>query len=394
MRQKLKIILRQIFFVAGAVIFMTACEEGLYTDQAPTLEILSPEKGQKIPVGDTLNFAVRATDDKDSLKEVRFYVGERQAGIDCTMAGQNRYELEIPIEDLETGNLDISAEAVDAALETTREKTEIEVTIGIEYVAVEGGTFEMGQPNPDIGGNGKTSDEQPVHEVKLDPYEISKYEITNAQFAAFLNEVGANPDGTHDKDYNSSRYGYIYLDYNNAIRHNGQRFVVVDSLANNAVQQVTWFGARAFCENYNGQLPTEAQWEFAARGGNQAMDTKYSGSNNLSEVGVYIDPNNRRRPADVGLKNPNELGIYDMSGNAAELCRDLYKADYYENSQFSNPQGAEEADVEEKRRCLRGGGYASDAEDCRVASRKFDDSSFNSLSKNMGIGFRILRIAK
>lgn len=225
----------------------------------------------------------------------------------------------------------------------------------LEMVSVSGGTFQMGCTSEQSNCN---DDETPVHTVTVSDFKISKYEITNIQFVNFLNEVGVSSDGTHN--------GTKYIDIeavDSHIEYKDGKFTVKDGKDNYPVFYVTWYGAKAFCEHHGGRLPTEAEWEFAARGGNNAKSYKFAGSNNIDEVAWYYDNCDNPRP--VGEKNANELEIYDMTGNMSEWCSDWYKSDYYSNSEENNPEGPEAGTD----RTIRGGCWDSLSENCHLSIR-------------------------
>ncbi len=221
--------------------------------------------------------------------------------------------------------------------------------IELEWATVEGGSFMMGDDNGPL-------EEQPAHKVTLDGFEITKYEITNKQFCMFLNDVGCNADGTfNDPEYGNVPYINMTVD-DRYIYHNGQEFYVMDTLAYNYYPAVfvTWYGANAFAKWAGGRLPTEAEWEFAARGGVKSQGYKFSGSDNLSDVAWWYGNDPEQTLKTVGLKQPNELGIFDMSGNAIEWVQDYSSARYYQFSPEYNPQGPETGLY----RIQRGGGYS------------------------------------
>ena len=173
-------------------------------------------------------------------------------------------------------------------------------------VYVSGGTFTMGGTSEQ--GSEAYDDEKPTHSVTLCSYYICKYEVTQALWRAVM---GSNPS-----------------------YHKGD---------NLPVEWVSWNDCQTFINrlnNYTGRnfrLPTEAEWEFAARGGNYSRHYKYSGSNYISDVAWYCD-NSGNRTHPVGTKQANELGLYDMSGNVWEWCSDRYGS--YSSYSQSNPTGA------------------------------------------------------
>ncbi len=246
-----------------------------------------------------------------------------------------------------------------------------------EIVLVSGGTYQMGGPTFPM----TETQEYPQHSVTLSSFIIGKYEITNQQYASFLNAINANPDGTvGGVEYLSMLYSQI--------SHNGSQFVVDAGKANYPMMQVTWHGANAFCEFYGGRLPTEAEWEFAARGGNASNGYTYSGSDNVDIVAWYF--NNSTNPDNdltngkgthiVGTKYANELGLYDMSGNLKEWVNDWY-VNNYNNSASYNPQGPASGFY----KATRGGSWYLNANNSRVAKRTYKAPS----QKTNYIGFRI-----
>ncbi|MEL6133045.1 MAG: SUMF1/EgtB/PvdO family nonheme iron enzyme, partial [Bacteroidota bacterium] len=163
-------------------------------------------------------------------------------------------------------------------------------------------------------------------------------------------------------------------------------FVVQDGFEAYPVSDVSWYGAMAYAKWRKGTLPTEAQWEYAARGGPNPSDTSwiYAGGIELRQVGWY-DLNSDSDVHIIGKKLPNDLGLHDLSGNLWEWCYDWYNEEGYKSdSVVSNPQGATSGSY----RVLRGGSWLNAASFCRVANRGSRDPSqmfyFN--------GFRMVRL--
>jgi formylglycine-generating enzyme required for sulfatase activity len=131
------------------------------------------------------------------------------------------------------------------------------------------------------------------------------------------------------------------------------------------------------------RLPTEAEWEFAARGGKKSKGYEYAGSNEIEAVAWY-DENSEDKTHPVGQKKPNELGILDMSGNVLEWCSDWYEESYYNSSPGNNPQGPASG----SNRVLRGGGWSYIPRNCRVSIRYY----YYPVSWHSSIGFRLVLV--
>ena len=205
--------------------------------------------------------------------------------------------------------------------------------ISIDMVRVEAGTFTMGataeMEDPD-------DEEKPTHQVTLtNDYYIGKYEVTQALWQAVMGNNPSNFKG--------------------------------DNLP---VEKVSWDDCQEFISKLNRitgktfRLPTEAEWEYAARGGNKSRGYQYSGSNNLLDVAWFRDNSGSKTHA-VGTKQPNELGIYDMSGNVDEWCQDWYWYGAYSSSSQVNPTGANSGSY----RVCRGGSWGCIARICRSSYR-------------------------
>ena len=239
--------------------------------------------------------------------------------------------------------------------------------VSFEMVAIKGGTFTMGGTSEQ--GSEAESDEKPTHNVTLSDYYIGKFEVTVGLFRTFINETNYRTDA--DKEGWSYVWTGSSWDKKNGVnwRCDANGNVRNSSEDNHPVIHVSWNDAKAFCEWLAGKtgqtfrLPTEAEWEYAARGGNKSKGYKYSGSNNIIDVAWYTSTTNDSGTKPVGTKAPNELGIYDMSGNVYEWCQDWYGN--YSSSSQTNPTGPSSG----SRRVSRGGSWYNSAKSCRVSNR-------------------------
>ncbi len=237
-----------------------------------------------------------------------------------------------------------------------------------DMVFVQGGTFVM--------GSNESDDEKPIHKVYVNDYSMDKYEVTNAQFCQFLNEKGNQTEGGVEWLELKSEYCKIVKQ--------GVRYVPVSGYDNHPVIMVSWYGANAYAKWAGKRLPTEAEWEYACRGGSRSAHYEYSGSNNADAVAWY-DNNSGGQTHPVGTKQPNELGLYDMSGNVWEWCADWYDSGYYSKSPYENPTGPASGEF----RVLRGGSWNFNEDFLRCSYRfKYDYYPYYSYNY---IGFRLVR---
>ena len=209
--------------------------------------------------------------------------------------------------------------------------------IAKNMVYVEGGDFMMGS------SEGRKS-ESKVHQVQLDGFYIGKYLVTQAQWEMICGENKSHFQGEPQKP----------------------------------VERVSWKDCQQFIKRLNKvtgkkyRLPTEAEWEYAARGGLHSSEYTFSGSNDLNTVAWYVDECGKKETDNlsygtrvVGQKHPNDLGLYDMSGNVRCWCSDWYDPRYYHRSPINNPTGPKSG----KRKALRGGSWLSPPVFCQVSFR-------------------------
>ena len=226
------------------------------------------------------------------------------------------------------------APADSTSKEGTANEEKVSFTVkGVTFnmILVKGGTFDMGATSEQ--GTDAKADEKPVHSVTLSDYYIAETEVTQALYEAV---IGSNP-----ADSVGAELPVVLIEWGDA------------DLFASKLSEIT---GRKF------RLPTEAEWEYAARGGNKSKGFKYAGSNNISDVAWFNNIEGGSHT--VKGKAPNELGIYDMSGNVDEYCADDY-APYSKDSQTDPKCELKDGgDV-----TVRGGSFVSEASDCRVSRR-------------------------
>ena len=255
-----------------------------------------------------------------------------------------------------------------------------------EMIFVEGGRFMMGCTNEQ--GVMCSEDEKPVHMVMLDDFEIGKFEVTLEQFAAFVTATKYTTDGERmgESWANDSVWRYV-KGVNWRHTTEGKR-KPIEEYHEYPVLYVSWNDAIAYCnwlsqetgETY--RLPTEAEWEYAARGGQESKGYRYAGADKLKEVGWYFK-NSGYKVNKIGQKKANELGIHDMSGNVWEWVSDWYAEGYYTRSETDKPIGPEHGQL----RVLRGGCWRSYQRYGRVSYRLGDIDT----RSYAYFGFRVVR---
>ncbi len=231
--------------------------------------------------------------------------------------------------------------------------------INVQMVYVKGGQFFRGCDDREYRG-AEFDNERPVHRVSVSSFAISKYEITQGQWRTLM---GILPPAYNGKDYVNKECDdcpIVMVNYDDI-----QKFI------------------KKLNDKYPGKnyrLPTELEWEFAARGGKYSEKYKFAGSNKLKDVAWYGVQNGATHP--IGKKEPNELGIYDMSGNVMEWTTDWYDPNYYRTTiDASDPKGPEKGE----KKVVRGGSYFDDADVCRTTYR----SRYAPTTRRWDLGFRL-----
>lgn len=246
---------------------------------------------------------------------------------------------------------------------------------GVSTALIPAGTFMMGSPTTEVNRN----PDEIQHQVTLSAFRMSKYEITNAQYAAFMNAKGI--DRTQALTYSKRSWG--------GLTFSGSQWVPTAGYETSPISGVSWFDASAFAAYVGGTLPTEAQWEYACRAG---TTTPFNTGNYLTNLhanyywkypyngGTNSVTTSLGKTQPVGSYAPNAFGIYDMHGNVTEWCSDCYGT--YPTTPQINPTGIASSIWRE----VRGGHYGDNGQDCRSANRNEGHVS-DSIS---GVGFRVV----
>lgn len=297
--------------------------------------------------------------------------------------------------------------AVPALAVAQQQNSVITVTakgVSFKMIRVQGGTFTMGATSEQ--GSDAYDDEKPAHQVTLSTYYIGETEVTQELWKAVM---GTNPSYFAPKETSAAQGSYDAF-VADAKRLNAKKpgtvkiptrqewdaaMVTTSGSLKRPVEQVSWDDCQEFIRRLNQltgrtfRLPTEAEWEYAARGGSKSRGYKYAGGNDINAVAWYVENayDKGESSPDYGThivktKQPNELGIYDMTGNVWEWCQDWYGK--YTDGAQSNPEGPSAASY----RVSRGGSWLSNARYCRTSLRNFYSPDL----RNYDFGLRLVLV--
>ncbi len=353
-------------YALGATIYKTIT--GTHPPKAPDRLGLDGDNDPLVPLIEcaTGRFSKKLLRAIDKCLEVSIKKRPQNVAELETLIQGNKNKPYIPV-DKQVTRINVQARPVpDVTVEETKAIQEPR-SVSIRRILVKGGTFWMGEKNA-IGSDRR------AHRVRLRDFFMSPTLVTNHQYAAFLNNAGNHKEG--------GRY-WVNLDMPGCgIKCLDDKFIPNPNLVDSPIVNVTWYGAQAFCEWAGGRLPTEAEWEFAARsGGKNEVWAGISNEDQLDEYAWYYK-NSGGKVHPVGLKRPNSLGLYDMSGNVGEWCLDWYNRGYYRWSSEMNPINTEKATD----KVVRGGSWNNNPLGIRTFFRGF-------MVPNSGsgrIGFRIV----
>ena len=253
-------------------------------------------------------------------------------------------------------------------------------------VLVDKGTYTMGNKSETHDFDDES--ERPAHSVTVNSFYISKYDVTVRDFEMFVNETGYKTEaekfgfsilGTIDKGIRTYKINWKCNSKGQPLKENEKDQPVLYVSFNDAVEYCRWLSSKS---GKKFRLPTEAEWEFAARGGIKSKGYKYAGSDDLNSV-AWTGDNSNGAVHPVGQKAPNELGLYDMNGLVYQWCSDWDFGGYYSISPSDNPKGPSGGSL----RVIRGGAWnRKDADFQRISLRH----SRHSFESNNNCGFRLV----
>ncbi len=270
-----------------------------------------------------------------------------------------------------------------------------------ERVYIKAGLFQMGSPEDEF----ERHPNERLHWVNLtQDFYMDKYQVTNNRYAEFLNAKGIQMVDAGKKiraEAEVEGFDCQTLVYDSKNYHNGTynwgvvwdreelKWKPAEGYGEHPVIYVTWYGAKAFADWIGGSLPTEAQWEYAARAGTTTPWATATGTeSDLGDYAWYMANNTPEGTKAVGQKNANSWGLYDMHGNVFEWCLDLWDGSSYPAGTTESSPQIDPLGLKGSYRLIRGGGYGGIAQSCRSADR--NGSTPNPTFLNFFIGFRVV----
>ena len=258
---------------------------------------------------------------------------------------------------------------------------------GMEMVLIPAGTFLMGAAEEDFSA---APDERPSHEVTLPQFYIDRYEVTVEQYAAFLNRIGSYERACEGVDcaWPQELAGYTSYLSQQDIGDGSLQFFAATGYANYPINHVSWYGAQLYCESVGARLPTEAEWEYAARG----TDGRIYPWGNITpdpagDLAVFqSDSYENMKPVDALPNGVSPFGLYSMAGSLWEWTGDWYDENYYEESESMDPTGPETGFA----RVIRGGAWPFNNQANRIRSTNRNSLSPDFISS--AVGFRCARL--
>ena len=241
----------------------------------------------------------------------------------------------------------------------------------LNFVKVEGGLFKIGDFH-----NRALSIAMPVKDVMISTFFMSDVPVTNQQYCDFLNAMGTHRSG---------RYNWLNLESRYCLIEKDETYKPILPYGDFPVIEVTWYGAKAYCEWTGCRLPTEAEWEFAARDRGLPRIFSFEGNPDRNKANYLVDQNDDRWHSLVPVKSfkPNRIGLYEMSGNILEWCEDYYDSEYYQSIQKVNPVYNGSTGM----RSVRGGAWCFESRKMMTFYR----GGLNPASNNNFTGFRIVK---